>query len=61
MLRFFPIFYHIILACVVIGAAVGADTEGVRPIIQYSLNGAAAGLGVTAFIRFVFGDESLGS
>lgn len=49
--KIFPLFLHIIVAAVAVGIAVGAHAEGVRPLIQFPLNGLAAGLGITAVFR----------
>jgi hypothetical protein len=51
MKKIFPLWFNFILAVVLIGLAMGCHEEGVRPIIQYSLNGFAAGVGFIAIVR----------
>lgn len=53
--KYFPILIHIILAAGMIGWAAGLhNTPGSSIVTTYTVTGFAAGLGVTAFIRFLF-------
>lgn len=56
MNKYFPVWVHIVLACVVTGIAVGLKQDGVRYVYQYGTNGLAFGLGLTAFFRLLTGN-----
>lgn len=55
MNRFFPIWLHVIVASSAAGLAAGLHhVQPVDIVMAYTATGLAVGLGVTAFVRFMF-------